>query len=193
MKMSFFQFLNDNSGLLTFLSVLVAIIIFVLTLIWDKYKHNKNQQLLLKSLKFKIKEIETMINSYKQTPIPFYPLPLPDESLYVRNLDFKIKGKSTSSVKFCVNRIQDKCIIINMMMEKIRNSWDLFLQSDKAKIEDLNEDKIKDLFKKYSKTDKIFNFYNPRILAIINDCGDKRGLSYSLNRLNVLFSEIFKI
>lgn len=187
------EFINQNSGLITLISVFVAVLIFLATWLLDLHRHNKNQQLLLRSLKFKIKEVENMINSYKETQIPFYPLPLLDEALYVRSLDFKVKGKSTSNIKFCINRIQDKCIIINLMMEKIRNSWDSFLHSNKVKIEDLADDKIKSLFQKYSKSNKIFNFYHPRILEIINDCNDKSGLSYSLSRLNINFSDIFKI
>ncbi|MEA3414248.1 MAG: hypothetical protein U9Q99_01855 [Nanoarchaeota archaeon] len=187
------QFLNDNSALLTLISVIVAIIIFLLTWFLDLYKHHKNQQLLLKSLKFKIREIEEMIKSYKETAIPFYPIPLPNESLYVRSLDFKINWKSTSSLKFHINRIQDKCIIINLMMDKIRNSWDDFLKSRKVKIEEIENDKISELFKSYSKENKIFKFYHPRILAILNDCNDKKGLPYSINKVNFLFSDIFNI
>ena len=191
--MTFLEFIDLHSGLITLISIFVAIIIFLLTWFWDLYKHHKNQQLLLKSLKFKIREIEEMINSYKKTPLPFYPIPLPNESLYIRSLDFKINWKSTANLKFYINRIQDKCIIINLMMDKIRNSWDDFLESKKVKIGEIENDIVTKLFKTYSKENKIFKFYHPRILAILNDCNDKKGLSYSINGVNFLFSNIFKI
>ena len=92
----------EPSSKLEILSILVAVAVFYVGWRINRHEHKKNQLSLLNTLKFKIEEIETMVNSYKKEPLPFYLLPQPNESLYYKELDYKIEGKSTDDLKFYI-------------------------------------------------------------------------------------------
>jgi hypothetical protein len=159
------------------IAIIVAIFIFIIKEIIKKKNHYKNQINLLKCLKFKIKEIENMIKSYlneKGLLIPFYKLPLPDESFFLRNLDFKIKNKKTIDLKYHLNRIEDKCQVINYMIDTMQKEWN----------RELNE-------KKNSK--KVLDFYFPKMVAILTDYEDKKGLPYSISKIKSILKERFDI
>jgi hypothetical protein len=161
----------------TFISVIIAIFTFLITEKIKSYQHKKKQMDLLKCLKFKIEEIEIMLNSYKKAKgllIPFYKLPLPDESFYFRNLDFKIKNKTTIDLKYYVNRIQDKCLIINYMIEEMLKEWN----------NSLNKKGVQK---------NVLNYYYPKIAEIVNDWQDKKGLPYSINKVQCILHKKFKI
>jgi len=165
----------------TLISIMVAIVIFVVSEFLKNVEHNQNQINLLKCLKFKIREIEDMIKSYKELLIPYYKLPLPDESFYFRNLDSKIGiitslsfGKKTIDLKNYINRIQDKCLIINYMIEEMQKEWN----------NGLNKKKI---------PKKVLDYYYPRIIKIMDDSEDKRGLPYSIKKVKDILGNRFKL
>jgi hypothetical protein len=158
----------------TLVSIIIAISLFLIKEIIFFFIHRKKQIDFLKCLKFKINEIENMIKSYKENTIPFYKLPLIEEYFYLKNLDFKIKGISTLKLKFYINRIQDKCLIVNYMMEEIIKEVNKLIQLGKEK---------------EIKKNKIFLYYYPKIIAIINDWQDKSGLVNSINKINSILKE----
>jgi len=192
-----FSWKNINielSSKLEILSILIAITTFYAGWRINRYEHKKNQLSLIKTLKLKIEEIEIMVNSYKKQPIPFYLLPLPKESLYYKELDYKIEGQSTDDLKFYVNRIEDKAKIINLMMKKLHETFDTFLKSNKVNLQDIkNNQKINKKISDFIKNDKIFNYYHPKILSILNDEEDKKGLPYSLKQIKCILTERFNI
>ncbi len=175
------------------LSILIAIIIFYSGWRINRYEHKKNQISLLKTLKFKIEEIETMVNSYKEQPLPFYLLPLPEESLYYKEIDYKIEGNNTDDLKLYINRIEDKAKIINLMMKKLHKSFDTYLKSNKVNLQDIkNNQKLNKKVKDFIDNNKIFNYYHPKILSILNE-KDKKGLTYSLEQSKCILKERFNI
>lgn len=188
------SFSNNNSGFVTLLSVLIVILTFLLTYLFEHTKQVRNQESILRTLKFKIREIEDMVKSYNEVAIPFYALPILDDDFYLKNLDYNYNGKETSDLKFCINRIKDKCLIINLMIDKIRNSLDTFLVSNNIDKKDRDKgEEINKLLERYPREDKVFKFYYPKFKAIIKDNSDKKGLLISLSKSLSILTERFNI
>ena len=144
----FIYWVNGNSGLITFLSVLVAITIFLFTWFWDKYKHRKNQYKILRSL---IGEINALtgkrtfgtismgphlqwLQDHKVTDHLAHEI---DANFYSRNLDYKIDDKRTDEIISALRMIQDKIDLVNYyaakQREKLYNLW-----TQERRIDDFN-------------------------------------------------------
>ena len=171
---------DKHAGSVTIISIVFAIMIFIGAEWIKKSEHDKNQKAQLRTLKYKIDEIEKMIESYKKQSIPFYLLPLPNESLYYRILDYEIDKRSTNDLKKYINRIEDKSRIINFMMIKIQDSFNVFINSKNKRYD-------------FILKDKIYNYYHLKIMDIINDNSDKKGLLYSLEQTRCILRERFNI
>lgn len=188
-----FQF-TSLYPILTAAAIAVTVLIFQLNHTNEIKKQDRNQEDLLKTLKIKLDEIEKMAVSYMNTSVPFYFLPHPDESFYQRNLDYSIDGKSTEDLKYSINRIQDKILIINFMMQRLNDAFNLFVASNNVRLNDIDQagQIIVKLQQKFISTDKIFRFYNPRIIAALIDKNED-GLSANLEKAQCILRERYKI
>lgn len=129
----------------TSLSILVAIIVFLLTWRYDQYKHSIHQISLIKNLLFELQTVERHYEWYyghiPNGDLPEHGIYTIDIHFYFKNLDYKIKNILTEKLKEILSFLNDKVTLINFYASQIF----------KGELSSLTDNKIKQINEKYIK------------------------------------------
>lgn len=186
-------FINNNGGVITLLSIFIAIIIFLITKQIEKGNHIKNQHKLLQSL---LGEINALIGRRNFADIEMgahlewirrnniYVDNLAhkiDSAFYSQNLDYQINDKKTKDILTALKMLEDKIDLINFYVGKKRGYvYELW---KKSKTKDASfDDWVKNI-----NQDKYLQTFNGKLESPLNEA------ERILSRIKCILEERFKI
>lgn len=158
---------NNHIGWVTIISILVVIVVFLLTRIYDKDKLEKEHRLLIQTLKERIFSIDEDCQGYRKEMIncslPLYKIKRIETTLYT-----DIKSKK---IKNLISKINDKVDLINSYLDYIIKEWNLHLA--KVKPSNNNDCDIgeinKEEWKKFRKKSFLYSYYKKKIEGTLID------------------------
>ena len=136
--MNLISILNDYNGILTFISVLVAIYVFNHDKNKKKEAYNKKQKVILKTLELEIKKIKQDLDGHKknfiirENSLGFFPIKELNKFYYLHEIDDS-KFKRASELKDSIVTINDKVVLFNNYLNYI--------------LQDFNQDLLKNVNK----------------------------------------------
>lgn len=127
---NYFEYLDKHSWIPTVISILVAAFAILFTWGYDKHKHEKDQEKLLKTILLELDYIagvgimtvaslerNSLLHWYEETynsrHLPSHPIKEIDVDGYAQRLDYEINGKSTMKVKQALYWVNDCIKMLN--------------------------------------------------------------------------------
>ncbi len=168
----FIFLINSNGGIITLISVIIAIITFLGVIIFDRWKHKKKQINLLKSLMSEIniligeRKIDNItIGSHlewiKNNRITDHLAHKINVNFYNQNLDDTINGKNTSEIIIFLQVLNDKIDLINYYVSEMRGYvYTLWKEESKENYDDW--------VKKFDK-DKFIILFNSKLNSPVHE------------------------
>lgn len=172
--------INENSGVFTLLSVLIAVFVFFGTLWQDKKKHENKQINFLKSL---LSEINVLLGQrssgdnamgphlkwVKERRITDHLVHQINPDFYSQNLDSEIKNKKTNDLVDILRMMKDKIDLVNYYVRKMRDYvYDLWKKEAQNNTKTTYSEWSKDVWKK----DKFLKLFNEKLESPVNEAID---------------------
>jgi len=182
------NWMDRHGGIVSFLSILVAIGIFLRTRASDRSKHKRNQILKLRSLLREVRLVKQHLRWLKDRPITDHFIHEIDPNFYNNSLDSEIAGEFTIDIIVNLFKLGDKIKLINYYGRKKRDysysEWEKDINKKKKKKDKEDHDIW---IKKFVQEDKVIPTFQMKSLLTINEA------EIVVQEIECILKERFKI